>query len=40
LQLPFDDDVPHELAEVILSAHVRQHIRRRVVALFCLCVHS
>jgi hypothetical protein len=28
LQLPFDDDVPLELAEVILSAHVRQHIRR------------
>lgn len=28
LQLQFEDDVPIELAEVILSSHVRQHIRR------------
>jgi hypothetical protein len=30
LQLPIVDDVPPELADVILSAHVRQHIRRQV----------
>ena len=28
LVLPFGDDVPAELSDVILSAHVRQHIRR------------
>jgi hypothetical protein len=28
LQLPFEDDVPDELRDVILSAHVRSHIRR------------
>jgi len=29
LQLPLEDDVPGELANTILSAHVRQHIRRQ-----------
>ena len=28
LQLPLEDDVPAEVQQVILSAHVRQHIRR------------
>ena len=28
LQLPLEDDVPPELRQVILSAHVRSHIRR------------
>lgn len=28
LQLAFDDNVPDDIAEVILSAHVRAHIRR------------
>jgi hypothetical protein len=28
LQLPLEDDVPTDIAEVILSAHVRAHIRR------------
>jgi hypothetical protein len=31
LQLPIaDDNVPAELADIILSSHVRQHIRRSV----------
>jgi hypothetical protein len=34
LQLPLADDVPAELSEVILSAHVRQHIRRQVWRCF------
>jgi hypothetical protein len=28
LQLPLEDDVPVEVQQVILSSHVRQHIRR------------
>jgi len=32
LQLPLEDDIPEELSEVILSAHVRLHIRRQVCA--------
>jgi hypothetical protein len=28
LQLPMEDAVPPELTDVILSSHVRQHIRR------------
>jgi hypothetical protein len=31
LQLPIaDDNVPSEMADIILSSHVRQHIRRSV----------
>lgn len=33
LQLPIGDDVPSEVSEIILSAHVRQHIRRFVIAI-------
>jgi hypothetical protein len=34
LQLALADDVPRELSEIILSAHVRQHIRRQVLRCF------
>ena len=34
LQLPIADDVPQELADIILSAHVRQHIRRQDFCYF------
>ncbi len=34
LQLPLTDDVPRELSDIILSAHVRQHIRRQVLRCF------
>ncbi len=33
LQLPYEDNVPAELADVILSAHVRAHIRRYYVGM-------
>ena len=40
LQLQFEDDVPNELVEVILSSHVRQHIRRHASFFddtLCIC---
>ncbi len=36
LQLPFEDDVPIELADAILSSHVRQHIRRQDGCICCM----
>jgi hypothetical protein len=40
LQLPFEDEVPNELAEIILSAHVRTHIRRFVIAMMMVRVST
>ena len=40
LQLPIADDVPQELADIILSAHVRQHIRRQDFCYFSACVDN
>ena len=37
LQLPLQDDVPDELQQVLLSSHVRLHIRRyQCVRVFCV----
>ena len=39
LQLPLHDDIPEEIQEVILSAHVRSHIRR-FAGIFTRRLHS